>query len=375
MFRLIFVLFLWCLTACQPATVKVTDLDSFDNQSKRDGLVHGNLKVLPPTDQDNAKITIDNQSITLTKAHVLGIKSELYQPSFRLEGIISPINKNNVLLPETASLHTLYVKIGDVVETGDKLALFYHNTFVNHNLYTQNTDADDETDNQDDSEDRIQQTQSIITQKAVPILSTHSGRVHTIYLHNQGQTYSKDTPVISIIDDSQLKFISVLPHDFKEHLSVGSAVNFSTTNEKTFSGQIEKIVPDPILKNTLNVHVVIKPSEIQKANLTLGERVSGYVNYGQKSVGVLVPAFAIFDDKLDPMDLSNLQHPPFKPATPIHAQMWVIKQDERLHLTPIQVIQYHPQSDHYLIHGVSLTGLVVLADLPKTAQGKRVRLK
>ncbi|WP_066800828.1 HlyD family efflux transporter periplasmic adaptor subunit [Moraxella oblonga] len=373
MFRLIFVLFLWCLTACQPATVKVTDLDSFDNQSKRDGLVHGNLKILPPTDQDNAKITIDNQSITLTKAHILGIKSELYQPSFRLEGVISPINQSDVLLPETASLNTLYVKIGDVVEMGDKLALFYHNTFINHSPYTQS--VDDEHGDKDDVIKNIHQTKSTITQRAVPILSTHTGRVHTIYLHNQGQTYPKDTPIISIIDDSQLKFISVLPHDFKEYLSIGSAVNFNTDNAKTFSGQIEQVVPDPLIANTLNVHVVIKPSEIQKAQLTLGERVSGHVNYGQKSVGVLVPAFAIFDDKLEPMDLSDLQHPPFKPATPIHAQMWVIKQDERLYLTPIQVIQYHPQSDHYLIHGVSLTGLVVLADLPKTAQGKKVRLK
>lgn len=371
MCRLIFVLLLSILSACQPAPVKITDLDSFDNQTKRDGLVHGNLKVLPPTDTDNAKITIDTHSVTLTKAHVLGIKSELYQPSFRLEGIISPLNQTDIQLPQMGSLQSIYVKIGDVVEVGDTLALFYHNTVIDDNHSTLDDDADDASNDVD----RPVQTTPDIHQQPIIITATHAGRIYTVYTHNQGQTYAKDTPIMTINDEHELKFISMLPHDFKEHLSVGSAVSFSTTNEKTFSGQIEKIVPDPMLKNTLNVHVVIKPSEIQKANLTLGERVSGYVNYGQKTVGVLVPTFAIFDENLAPMNLGELQRPPFKPATPIHAQMWVIKQDERLHLTPIQIIEYRPQSDQYLINGVSLTGLVVLANLPKTAQGKRVRLK
>lgn len=359
MYRLIVVLFL-LLSACQPKPVKVTDLASFDEQTQRDGLVHGNLKVLPPTHEDNAKLSLDGDPVTLTKAHVLGIKSTLYQPSFRLEGVISPLSQTDVLLPQMASLQSLYVNIGDVVEVGDKLALFYHNTPIDDNLATSEYPA---------------QTAPTIDQQSITITASAKGRIHTIYPQNRGQTYPKDTPVLTINDERGLKFVSLLPHDFKEHVSVGRAVNFSTTDDKSFSGQIEKISPNPRLADTLDVHVVIAPSEITKAQLTLGEAVSGYVEYGQQSVGILVPAFAIFDEALQPMDLSLLTKPPFKPATPIHAQLWMIKQDERLHLIPIQVIEYHPQSDHYLITGVSLTGLVVLANLPKTVAGKKVRLK
>lgn len=372
MSRLMLVIFGLLLSACEPPAVQITDLESFDNQDKRDGLVHGTLKVLPPSEADNAQITLSDSTVILTKSHVLGIKSELYQPSFRLEGVISPIEQIDVLLPDTASLQSLYVNIGDVVEVGDKLALFYQNTFVD-----KPTLASD-NDNLDDNEPRppkLAQTLSTIEQQPLIITATTKGRISTIYPQNREQTYPKGSRLLTISDERELKFISLLPHDFKEHLRVGDAVNFSATGNKKFSGQIEKISPDLLITNALDVHVVIKPSEIQKANLTLGETVSGYVEYGQKSVGVLVPAFAIFDDKLNPMNLSELQHPPFKPATPIHAQLWTIKQDERLHLTPIQVIEYRPQSDHYLITGVSLTGLVVLADLPKEAQGKRVRLK
>lgn len=359
MYRWIVVLLL--LSACQPPPTKMNDLDSFNNQTQRDGLVHGNLKVLPPTAEDNAKLELDGNPITLTKAHVLGIKSTLYQPSFRLEGVISPLHRTDVLLPNTSSLQSLYVNIGDVVDVEDKLALFYHNTVIDDNLTM--------------SDNPPTQTNPIIDQQPIVITATAKGRIHTIYPQNRGQTYPKDTPVLTINDERGLKFVSLLPNDFKEHLSVGRAVNFSTLDDKSFSGQIEKISPDPHLTNTLDVHVVISPSEIDKAKLSLGEVVSGYVEYGQQSVGVLVPAFAIFDEALNPMDLTTLQDPPFKPATPIHAQLWMIKQDERLYLTPIQVIEYRPQSDHYLITGVSLTGLVVLADLPKTAQGKRVRLR
>lgn len=367
MSRLMFVIVGLLLSGCEPPAVQVTDLESFDNQNKRDGLVHGTLKVLPPSDTDNAKITLSDSTLTLTKSHVLGIKSELYQPSFRLEGIISPITQIDVLLSDTASLQSLYVKIGDVVEVGDDLALFYQNT-----LMDEPTTSDASTD---DELPLATQTHSAIVQHPLIITAPTQGRISTIYPQNREQTYLKGSRLLTISDERELKFISLLPHNFKEHLGVGDAVNFRTTGDKKFSGQIEKIIPDPLMTDMLNVHVIIKPQEIQKANLTLGEVVRGYVEYGQKSVGVLVPTFAIFDDKLNPMDLTALKKPPFKPATPINAQLWTIKQDERLHLTPIQVIEYRPESDHYLITGVSLTGLIVLTDLPKEAQGKRVRLK
>lgn len=365
MLRLMVVFFGLLLSACEPPAVKVTDLDSFNEQNKRDGLVHGNLKLLPPSQESNAKITLTPHSVTLTKSHVLGIQPELYQPKFRLEGIISPMKQTDVLLPQTASLQSVHVRIGDSVKQGDELVLFYHITLLNDN---RKLSTDDDTPKPPQTSFAFRQTPVIIT-------APHAGQIQVIYPQHRGQVYEQNSPVLTISDDSQLKFISLLPHNFQEHLSVGNAVKFSTADGKNFSGQIEKISPDPLITAMLNVHVHIKPSEIQKANLKRDETVSGYVEYGQKTVGVLVPAFAIFDEQLRPMDLSELQHPPFRPATPIKAWIWVIKQDERLHLTPIDLIEYRPQSDLYLVHGVSLTGLVVLADLPKSVQGKKVRLK
>lgn len=376
------------LGACQPADVNTIE----DTHDKRTGLAYGKVHIIPPSDTDNAKIQLNGDVVILAKAHVMGIKSELYQPSFRLEGKLESAKIIDAKLPTTSSLESVFVAVGDDVKKGDKLALFYQYTPIpqpteepnqkdgtdtrDEVVLSENDSQDSNKDTNDDSDDEItHQTTVVARYDAYPVVvfSPINGKIHHIKNTQKQTTYPADTPIFTLIDDTKLKFTSPLPTEYKDHLGIGKAVNFSTDDGRRFTGQIEQIAHQT--DHLLAIHVAISPEEIKKAKLTLGEYASGYVEYGQNSVGVLVPEFAIFDKNLNPIDTTALQSPPYKPATPIHAFIWTVGQNGKLALSPIELIEYRPKSDYYLVNGVDLTGLIVLADLPKTAIGKSVQLK
>ncbi|UYZ75523.1 hypothetical protein LP123_01345 [Moraxella bovis] len=399
------------MSACEPVPdAKLTDLESFDDKHERDGLVHGNTAVRPPTDADNAKITINGDNVTLATAHVMAIKSERYQPAFRLEGVIIPHKQTTIPLPQDSKLDRMLVKVGDTVKVGDIVGKFYQETVTfadnpdnssNDSLDDNKSDDDtiaDDTDKQttktlEKSENPSKNTKKIspqeqtdgtddempiapiITKTPFDVKSPMTGKVDAIFINDKDKIHPQTTPVLVISDERFIKFISPLPADFANYLAIGDGVSFDTEDGRSFGGQIQEITPNPKVRGMMEIHVAITPEQVKKAQLTLGERVGGYVNYGQIDVGVLVPAFAIFDDELNPMDLSELTKPPYRPATPRPAWLWTVGQDERLALSKIVVIEYQPESDQYLIAGIALDGLVVLADLPKQAHGGRVRLK
>ncbi len=394
------------LTACQPMPdAKLTDLPSFDDESQRDGLIHGNTAIQPPTEADNAKISIHGDNVTLAKAHVMSVKSARYQPAFRLEGVIIPHKQLTLTLPKEGKLDHLNVKVGSTVKSGDVVAKFYQEVIATQSEPPQNNTAQTDAEQNLKEQDKIATTSpaqdqpitslpseptashdtgintstppltTLMTKNTFELKSPLSGKVEAIFTTDKDETYAHTTPVMVIFDEKQIKFISPLPADFADYLAVGDGVNFDTEDGRVFGGQIEKILPNPKVTGMMDIHVAITPEQAKKAELQLGERVGGYVNYGQIDVGVLVPAFAIFDDKLDPMDLSDLTVPPHKPATPRPAFLWTVGQNERLALSEIVIIEYHPQSNLYLIAGIGLDGLIVLADLPKHVHGARVRLK
>ena len=54
------------------------------------------------------------------------------------------------------------------------------------------------------------------------------------------------------------------------------------------------------------------------------------------------------------------------------ANVWIIGQDQRLTRQPIEVVEYDPTTQQYLIAGVSNDSLICLADLPVDSKGKKV---
>lgn len=358
----------------------------------RVGLTHDNVQVTPPTPADNAKIAISNEGITLTKAHVMPIKSELYQPAFRLEGVIIPHKQTTITLPKDGKFRQS-VEVGRMVQKGEVVAHFYQEITPTPSVAVDKaTPTDDEqtanlpttkevadkpllADTPEQPTDTPHLIETPIKREPFAVITLMSGKVGAIFVNDKDKAYQQGTSVMTIYDDRFIKFISPLPSEYAKFLAVGMAVNFDTHDGRTFSGQIEHIIANDTPTNMTEVHVAITPDEVKKTKLNLGERVGGYVDYGQIEVGVLVPAFAIFGDDLMPLDLSELTKPPHRPATPQKAWLWEIGQDERLSLLPIEVIKYLPQSDQYLIAGVKLDGLIVMATLPKKADGAKVRLK
>lgn len=365
------------IMACQPPNAD----DAGDHQK---GLLYDLQKSTPPSTRDNAKIHIGNNTVTLAKAHVVATRPERYQPSFRLEGVIAPKSQNTILLPVAATLQTLHVQTGDSVKKGDTIATFYQTVSIPTTNHGNHQDSSPSTQSQENIDLSPSNTSSSLANEPMTtqtitrpfaIITPTLGKIEKIFIRNENIEYAQDTMIASVIDDSQLRFVSLLPKSFAEYVGIGDAVNFNSTKGTAFSGQIAKITPNTQSPDIIDIHVHIKADEAKKAKLELGDLVSGYVEYGQIQVGVLVPAFAVFDDGLNPINFASLKKAPYKPITPLKAFVWVIGQDERLSLSPIEVIEYRPKSDQYLIYGIALDGLLVLANLPKEAQGKSVRLK
>lgn len=351
------------------------------------GLIHLTACQPSTSPKDISKARVTDNAVILDKNYVITVKPERYQPSFRLEGVLAPIAQATLHLPENATLQTLHVMQGDTVKKGDKIATFFQVLLISPPV-DQNTDDLQHNHLDHLATDQIHQIpnlQSSSTQPAsattdtiinnIAIITPISGKVQKIFINNEKIFHQQGMAVATIVNDERLRFVSLLPTRFAEHIRIGDAVNFNTADGRHFSGQISKVMPDPKTPNTLDIFVHIRTEEIKRAKLTIGKHVSGYVEYGQMSVGTLVPATAIFDNDLQSMSLEHLKKPPHKPATPIHAFLWAIGQDEKLSLLSIEVIEYFPSKDQYLISGVALDGLIVVAHLPKQAQGKRVRLK
>lgn len=358
----------------------------------RVGLTHDSVQVTAPTPADNAKIAITDEGVTLAKAHVMPIKSELYQPAFRLEGVIIPHKQATITLPKDGKF-SQSIEVGKLVQKGEVVAHFYQEIAPAPSVAVDKTDPTDDEQATDlpKASEAVDKSEPIgvpeqptdtpspieppIKREPFVVVTLMTGKVGAVFVHEKDKEYRQGTSVMTIYDDRFIKFISPLPSEYAKFLAVGMAVNFDTHDGRTFSGQIEHVINNDTTPNMTEVHVAITPEEVKKTGLKLGERVGGYVDYGQIEVGVLVPAFAIFGEDLTPLDLSELTKPPHRPATPQKAWLWEIGQDERLSLLPIKVIKYLPQSDQYLIAGVKLDGLIVMATLPKTANGAKVRLK
>lgn len=382
----------------------------------------------PPTDEpvtaENSE-TVDNpliisdSTVTMTPDHILSIKPSRYQPSLGLQGNIQPIKQSQFVAAQPLYVEQVLVSEGQQVEKDAPLLIVRRldmtsqtplkhsdeiNTEADGNSAPQtenaapqtksaakdpatektsprpdqtkqatsdsnpasaklprqnDTDADAATDTPDDASKHS-------SYQLITVRASFAGRVTQLNAA-AGQQLAARTPLLQIADETKLYFVATVPIQAKSQLSVGQTVNF-TTAELTdqFTGQVSKLVEAPHPKKLL-VHVNVIDNESSRKKLLPKMQVTGRVNYGQIDVGTIVPRRALHD-----VNLTELHSPPYKPLRPLAANVWIIGQDQRLTRQPVEVIEFNPTTQQYLIAGISNDSLICLADLPLDSKGKKV---
>ena len=200
----------------------------------------------------------------------------------------------------------------------------------------------------------------------ITIRASFSGRIENLYIKEDDQLDPRTT-LLQLSDETKLHFMATLPIQAKPQLSVGQTVNFTAEGlSGQFTGQVSKLTATPQPKKLL-VYVNVIDNEMSRDKLQPNMKVTGRVNYGQIEVGTTVPKHALHD-----VDLTELQSPPYMPLSPLTANVWVIGQDQLLTRQPIEVVEYDPTTNQYLIAGVSNDSLICLANLPLDSKGKKV---
>lgn len=382
----------------------------------------------PPTDEpvtaENSEtvetpIIIDDDSVTMTPDHILSIKPSRYQPSIGLQGRIEPIKKTQFTAAKALTVQQVLVEENQWVEKGTPLLIVQRqeaaskptesattstaeNTeFATSDQSTQNSKTENKTDNPSQTtkpaptptsikanENNAEAPQSsgdktsadknnVIASKNVPastkpsyklmtVRASFSGRVEKLYAEAE-QKMDARQPLLQLSDETELHFIGIVPIQAEPQLSVGQTVNFTAEGmSDKFTGQVSRLTATVQPKQLL-VHVNVVNNEISREKLQPDMQVTGRVNYGQIDVGTIVPERALHD-----VDLTELQRPPYKPLRPLSANVWIIKQDQRLTRQPVEVVEYDPITKQYLIAGISNDSLICLADLTIESKGKKV---
>lgn len=345
----------------------------------------------PPTatensDKVNSSIIINADSVTMAPEYILSIKTLRYQPSLGLQGVIEPIQQAYLSAAQEVHIEKILVKNGQWVEKGAPLLIVQRPTMGDSvivendneqspqntenslsksvtNLTSNNRIDDSKQINNQPVQDHLTPTD---TEQLITIRASFAGRVDNLYTDTPQKVKARQ-PLLRLSDDTDLRFIAILPIQAKSQLSVGQTVNFTAAGQiDKFTGQVSKLTANrPSNQLLVDVHVV--KNDVSRGKLPLNTAVSGRVDYGQIEVGTIVPAHGIHD-----VDLNELQKPPYKPASPLTANVWTIKQDQRLTRQSVEVIEYDPSTKQYLIAGISHDSLICLADLPIESAGKKV---
>ena len=378
----------------------------------------------------NTPLLIRADSITMTPDHILSVKPTRYQPSLGLEGEIEPIKKVNLTAGQALTVEKVLVKKNQWVEKGAPLFIVHRQTTeiqqpadvavaatnsaetveinknsdikpeqsaVNNQNSADNTviDSDKQTKQavKNDAESDAKMTAANSknpttdnaissgsndelnnTQEAAPseksynlitVRASFSGRIEKLYIKNE-QKVEPHQPLLKLSDETELHFIATLPIDAESQISVGQTVNFTAEGLiDKFTGQVSKLTTTQQPKQLL-VAVNVVDNEVSRNQIRPDMKVTGRVDYGQIQVGTTVPKRALHN-----VDLTVLHKPPYKPLRPLIANVWIIKQDQRLTRQPVEVIEYDPLTKQYLIAGITNDSLICLANLPVESEGKK----
>ncbi len=379
-----------------------------------------NESTVTDTEEETADtpLIITSDSVTMTPEHILSIKPSRYQPSLGLQGNIEPIKQTTFVAVHPIRIEKTLVSEGQWVEKGTPLLVFRRtgtaskaeglkkpdqdnvesndvnktnpedaqNSGANSTQAAPDADiavvrkTDSESDKTLEANSAIDTDSNTFTNQgadvntakqgapynSITIHASFSGRVENLSA-DAGQQLAAREPLLQISDETKLHFMATLPIQAKPQLSVGQTVNFTAEGiSDKFTGQVSKLVSTSQPKKLL-VYVNVIDNEVSRDKLLPNMKVTGRVNYGQIDVGTIVPKRALHD-----VDLKELQTPPYMPLQPLTANVWIIGQDQRLTRQPIEVVEYDPTTQQYLIAGVSNDSLICLADLPVDSKGKKV---
>lgn len=341
----------------QPDTDKATNSPDIDNSEKKTTGVETETVEQPASNQKNNQKAADTSKAASSSS----------------ANVTKNVTTGNTV---KVSSGTSTIKVSETVETtntstttsaDEKSALTDNN--VTTQVVTQNNQdnkADDNTTKS--SQDELSASTEQLNALAQPIIvrASFSGRVDKLHVKPLEQV-DAHAPLLRLNDDKNLRFIATLPIKTRPQLSVGQTVNFTAEGlSQKFVGQVSKLVAS-IQPDELQVYVNVVKNEASRNKLKPNMLVTGRVNYGQIEVGTILPEYGIHD-----VDLSVLKHPPYQSLVPLKANIWVIKQDQRLTRQPVEVIKYDPSTKQYLVAGISNDSLICLADLPKESAGKKV---
>lgn len=287
-----------------------------------------------------------NTRISLDKQSVMTVKMSKYQPSFAFDGTIIPAKSAVMDLIDAAQVNEVFVQADDDVTAGDVLLSYTPDMLTNNAA------------NQSDE---------------LHLTAVFDGTITQLYAVS-GTHYPKKTPLVEIQDLNTLKFISRLPATLMDYIKVGDAVTFGVDGV-THTGQISQVVSASNDNRLIDVHVMIPLEPAQDPNDLLGRSVVGHIDYGQIQVGAMMPKMAVYDAQMNAIDLEPFAKPPHKPESPIDGQIWVIKQNHRLALSPVKLLEYYPKNQQFLVQGITEDSLVVTQPLPKEAHDQEVHLK
>lgn len=359
-------------------------------------------------------LLIRADSITMTPDHILSVKPTRYQPSLGLEGEIEPIKQVNLIAAQALTLEQVLVKKNQRVEKGAPLftvrrqaapiestesseqaddevadnkgaatepqpsavnstqAAPKDSTAKNSDNIKPSTEKNGEdvkgnsasaSNNDLDNNQASKHTET--ANNLITVRASFAGHIEKLYVKS-GQQVAPRQPLLKLSDGTELHFSASLPIEAKSQISVGQTVNFTAEGLiDKFTGQVSKLTVTELPKQLL-VYVNVVDNEVSRNQIRPDMQVTGRVDYGQIEVGTIVPKRALHN-----VDLTVLHKPPYKPLRPLHANVWIIKQDQRLTRQPVEVIEYDPLTKQYLIAGITNDSLICLANLPVESEGKK----
>lgn len=369
-------------------------------------------------------LLIRADSINMTPDHILSVKPTRYQPSLGLEGQIEPIKQVNLIAAQALTVEQVWVKINQRVEKGAPLFTVRRQAAPIDSTKS-SEQADDEVATSLEVEDEVADNKGAATEpkpsainstQAAPkdstaknsdnikpsteknseddkensanasrhdldnnqaskhtetannlitVRASFAGHIEKLYVES-GQQVAPRQPLLKLSDGTELHFSASLPIEAKSQISVGQTVNFTAEGLiDKFTGQVSKLTVTELPKQLL-VYVNVVDNEVSRNQIRPDMQVTGRVDYGQIEVGTIVPKRALHN-----VDLTVLHKPPYKPLRPLHANVWIIKQDQRLTRQPVEVIEYDPLTKQYLIAGITNDSLICLANLPVESEGKK----